>query len=262
MKQPPKPFAIEIKRSRRPPAAASPMDLFGKESAALNGANGSFFSRRDGSSNPPLHPGDDSEFTVPAFLQSDRAAARTSELSKEAAQVFMPRPAAPVTPAAAPSGEPAAATARPPRILPSLVTPEGAGVDAIAAAEAPLRAARRGRRPEAPARKTTRPAQSDRVNKIEAPAKKQLIGDAASGCAQAGVGDIRPKRKPATAWSVAPATAGPVPPPVSNTAESNAAQLAANGRGVRARGLARRREDAAALPPGQHWKRRINPRAW
>ena len=261
MKQPPKPFAIEIKRSRRAPTAASPTDLFGKDSPALNGANAGFFSRRDAPSNAPLNPADDSDFTVPAFLQTDRAAPRTLELSKEAAQVFMPKPTAPLTPAA-PAGESAAAAARPPRILPSLVAPESAGVDAFAAAETPLRAARQSRRSEAPARKTARAAPADRANKIEAPEKKRRIGDAASGGAQAGAADARPKSKPAAAWSVAPVTASPVPPPVPNPAESSAAHPAANGRGVRARGLARRREDAAALPPGQHWKRRINPRAW
>lgn len=261
MKQPPKPFAIEIKRSRRAPAAASPMDLFGKDSPALNGANAGFFSRREASSNPQSNPVDDSDFTVPAFLQTDRAAPRTLELSKEAEQLFMPKPTAPLTPAT-PSGEVAAAAARPPRILPSLVAPESVGVDAFAAAETPLRAARQIRRSEAPARKTARAPQADRANKIEAPAKKRRIGDAASGGAQAGAADTGPKRKPAAAWSVAPVTAGPAAPPVVNPAESSAAHLAANGRGVRARGLARRREDAAALPPGQHWKRRINPHAW
>jgi hypothetical protein len=259
MKQPPKPFAIEIKRSRRPPTAASPMDLFGKDSAAVNGANSSFFSRRDNYSSPASNPRGDSEFAVPAFLQTDRAAPRTSELSKEAAQVFMPRPAPPSPAAAAPSGESAASAARPPRILQSLVAPEGAAAGAVAEADAPLRAARH--RAEATTRKTTRAAQADRA-KIEAPAKQRRTGESASGGAQVGATDIRPKRKPAAAWSVEPAAASPAPPPVPSLAESNAAHLAATGRGVRARGLTRRREDAAALPPGQHWKRRINPRAW
>ena len=44
MKQPPKPFAIEIKRSRRAPAAASSLDLFGKDNAALSGAKAAFSS--------------------------------------------------------------------------------------------------------------------------------------------------------------------------------------------------------------------------
>jgi hypothetical protein len=261
MKQPPKPFAIEIKRSRRAPAAASPMDLFGKDSFALTGANAGLFSRREASSNPPPNPADDSDFAVPAFLQTDRATPRALELSKEAEQLFMPKPTAPLTPAA-PAGNSAAAAARPPRILPSLVEPVGASVDALAAAETPPRAARQSRRSEAPARKSARAPQADRANTIEAPAMKRRMGEPASGGAQAGSASARTKRKPAAAWSVAPVTANPAPPPVATPSESGVTHLAANGRGVRARGLARRREEAAALPPGQHWKRRINPHAW
>jgi hypothetical protein len=251
MKQPPKPFAIEIKRSRRPPTAASPMDLFSKDSSALNGASSGFFSRRDNFSNPASNTADDSGFAVPAFLQTDRAAHRTAELSKEAAQVFTPRPAPAPT-----SGESAA---RQPRILQSLVPPEGAAADAIAETDAPPRAARQGRGLEASARKPGRAANADHAKKSEAPAKRRA-GDGLSSGAQAGADDIRPKRKPAATWSVTPAAASPAPLAAPNAAESNAAHLAATGRG--ARGFTRRREDAAALPPGQHWKRRINPRAW
>ncbi len=261
MKQPPKPFAIEIKRSRRAPAAASSLDLFGKDNAALSGAKAAFSSRRDAASNAPLNPAGDTDFTVPAFLQTERAAPRTLELSKEAEQLFMPKPAAPLTPAA-PSGALAAVAARPPRILPSLIAPESVGVDAFASTEAPLRSVRQSRRSEAPARQTARAAQVDRVSKIEAPAKKRRIGAPASGGAQASAPDAPPKRKPAAAWSVTPVTTGPLAPPVPNPAEGGASHLAASGRGIRPRGLARRREDAAALPPGQHWKRRINPHAW
>ena len=111
MKQPPKPFSIEIKRSRRPPTAASSMDLFGKDNSAA-GASGGFLSRRD---NFSMAAGA-SDLAIPAFLQSERPSHRAAELSQEAAQLFTPK-------AATPADQRNGAEARPaPRILPSLVS--------------------------------------------------------------------------------------------------------------------------------------------
>ncbi len=245
MKQPPKPFSIEIKRSRRPPTAASPMDLFGKDNSAA-GASGGFLSRRD---NFPMAAGA-SDLAIPAFLQSERPSRRAAELSQEAAQLFTPK-------AATPADQRNGAEARPtPRILPSLVPPEGAALFAGAEADAaPPAPARQGRRPKAAARKAA--DANDRTQK--APAKRR---DGGSG-AQAAAAEVRAKRKPAAARSAAPGPASPAPLAAQSAADSAAAPSNVSARAGRVRIFARRgREDAAALPPGQHWKRRLNPRAW
>jgi|BarGraIncu00222A_1022003.scaffolds.fasta_scaffold68726_1 hypothetical protein len=257
MKQPPKPFAIEIKRSRRPPTSASPMDLFGKDSSALNGASAGFFSRRETASNPASNPARTSEFAVPAFLQTDRAAHRSSadQLSTEAAQVFAPRPAQSSPTSLA--DETHASEARQPRILPSLVPPDTAALDAIAETGARPRAVRQSRALEASTRKPRGAAKTDRTEKIKA-AGKRRAGDGGA----AGAADIASDRKPAAAWGAAPAPASPAPLPAQNAAEGNGAHTNGNWRGARPRITRRGREDAAALPPGQHWKRRLNPRAW
>jgi len=258
MKQPPKPFAIEIKRSRRPPTSASPMDLFGKDSSALNVASAGFFSRREAASNPASNPARASEFTVPAFLQTDRAAHRSSadQLSTEAAQVFAPKPAqAPPTSLDDPRHT---SEARQPRILPSLVPPDSAALDAIAETGPRPRAVRQSRALETSTRKPRGAAKTDRSEKIKAPAKRRA-GDGSP----ADAADIASKRKPAAARSsAAPAAASSAPPPAQIAAEGNGAHTNGNWRGARPRIARRGREDAAALPPGQHWKRRLNPRAW
>lgn len=247
MKNPPKPFAIEIKRSRRLPASAPPTDLFGKDSSALNGVASRLFSRRG------AHPnaGDASAFDVSAFLQAEQAqhGASPSALSTEAAELFRPRPTpAPEYPNPAP------------RILPSLIEPElvvsGGGVEpgvgSLQSARKSQGSALRARRP-----RVEKPA---RVEKTEVRAKPRADAAATGGSA------IRSKRKVATAagGAVALATAETKPAQrAENAAENGAANPGGNRRGARVRGFIRRgHEDAAALPPGQHWKRRLNPRAW
>jgi hypothetical protein len=253
MKQTPKPFAVEIKRSRRPAASAAPMEFFGKDSSALNGGVSGVLSKRDSFSNPASH----SEFAVPCFLQTDKAAHRTSSdhFSREAAQVFGPKTA----PAAA---EPHASEIRTqPRILPSLIPQAGAAQDSRAESDARPRAARHARWVEAPAPKPRVAARIERVEKIESRAKRLANDTALSGAT-----DIEKKRKQAATWSGASSQKDAAAAPAltaENATESSAAHACGNCRGVRVRSLIRRsRADAAALPPGQHWKRRLNPRAW
>jgi hypothetical protein len=247
MKQPPKPFSIEIKRSRRPPTVASPMDFFGKDNSA--GAGAGFLSRRDSFS----APAGASELSIPAFLQSERPSARAAQLTQEAAQLFTPKAATPAAPSA--DQRNGAETRPKPRILPSLVPPDGAALYASAQADAAPPPARQSRRPKAAARKAA-DAKTDRAEKATA---KRRDGSGA----QAGATDIRAKRKPSVGRSAAPAPASPAPIATQSAAESNAAPSNGVARAGRVRIFARRgRENAAALPPGQHWKRRLNPRAW
>ncbi len=252
MKQPPKPFAIEIKRSRRPsasapPASTSPIDLFGKDSSTLNGASAGHFSRREKVSNPAGA----SEFAVPVFLQTDRARRTSSDrLSAEVAQVFGPRPAP--QPATSPFDQRNPSEARQPRILPSLALDDTV-LDAVAETGARLPGAGQSRGLEASTRKPRSAAKTDRSEKINAPGKRRA--------AVIGAADIASKRKPAAAWSAAPAPASPAPLPAQNAAEGDGAHHGGNWRAARTR-ITRRGRDAAALPPGQHWKRRLNPRAW
>jgi hypothetical protein len=247
MKHPPKPFAVEIKRSRRLPASAAPIDLFGKESSMINGAISGIFSKRRDSSNPPGL----SEFAIPSFLQTDKAARLTpsDHLSIEAAQVFRPRPTLVSDDRGGPAVRPE------PRILPSLIEPSSDALDDGADSAAPQRKARRSQSSRAQAPRDA--AKTDRVGAIPAPAKRRA-GDVAAAA------EALSKHKPAMAWNAAPASAEPtMAPPPESAAESNAARSDENRRGARVRRVTRRgREDAAALPPGQHWKRRLNPRAW
>ncbi len=240
MKQPPKPFAIEIKRSRRPPSAG-PAELFGKESAALNGSGAALFSRRADLIHQGQAQAGAAELSVPAFLQT--APHRSVELSREAAQLFAPRPAAASEPA------PGAEIRPQPRILPSLAPPQDAAFEAQA--KAPRRP---GPDPEVKAARQPRRSEADRAGKAKASAKRR-----AHDAAPAEATEPRAERGPAAARGLAPES----PPPAQNPAEANGARPSAAARGARSRVFSRRgREDAAALPPGQHWKRRLTPRAW
>jgi hypothetical protein len=256
MKQPPKPFAIEIKRSRRgaTPAPPAPMDSFGKQGSTMYAGPSGILSKRDGLSSRQGN----SEFVVPFFLQTDKAARTTSSphLSTEAAQVFGPKP----TPAAAES--PAPENRAQPRILPSLLPPPGAAQDGGAEGDATPRATRRTRTPEAQALKP-RIARSNRAEKIEAATKRYADEGVLSGAT-----DIAKKRGRPASWSAAPAPKGaeaaPTAFPAGNEVENGVASPGGTSRGLRVWSSTRRSRsvDAAALPPGQHWKRRLNPRAW
>jgi hypothetical protein len=249
MKHPPKPFAVEIKRSRRPSApAAAPgaaIDVIAKDKVTRDRKiSGAFFGAGGFSI-----PASVAEFAVPTFLQTDKGPQRApiENFSKEAAQVFTPKP-----PAAAESRQ---AEMRPePRILPSLVPPAAAAPDSGRADEASARTPYRARKPQEP-----KPVHTAPVEGVEPRAKRRsrdVSGDAS---------DLGNQRRKAAARGGATARAGAeaaatVP---DNAGESAAAHPSGNWRGLRSRSLTRRsRANVAALPPGQHWKRRLNPRAW
>ncbi len=247
MKHPPKHFAVEIKRSRRSPAPA--IDLLGKDRADLGRPIPAFFSQADLSSNRAP----DSDFAVPAFLQTDKATAwAASDIrTKEAEQVFAPK--SPARAAEPPSTDGRTA----PRILPSLVPEENPILER--SAEGPLvKSARRGRRTEAPSpvskpvaehadREETTNTRTKHDGGPAAAQKKPIKRKAASASTRAAAG---PSAKPA--------------PSLANAKSSEAHEAPARDkqRIRRWNGARRNREDAAALPPGQHWKRRLNPRAW
>src|SRR5271166_4254960 len=112
MKPPRKHFAVEIKRSRRSPTPS--MDLLEKDRADLGRPTPAFFSQAD----LPPRVAPDSDFAVPAFLKTEKAAARTASDSaaKEAELVFAPKSAGEA------GGSADGRTA--PRILPSLASAE------------------------------------------------------------------------------------------------------------------------------------------
>lgn len=253
MKQPPKPFAIEIKRSRRAPTAAAPADLFVKDSTIQNRPVTAFFSKRDNFTNAA----DASDFVVPSFLQNDKAAYRTSpdHAATEAAQVFRPRAAAAADNFRAPEPRPA------PRILPSLVPPENFDRPQNSAEAAPRARTRPSKVPDASPPKQKAAAKANRVELIDALSKRR------TRAADANSADTQSQRRAAAEWSAAPAPAKMKSAPAQRIESApdadGAAQLSNSRRSAQLRSFSRRgRDDPATLPPGQHWKRRLNPRAW
>ena len=240
MKPPRKHFAVEIKRSRRSPTPS--MDLMEKDRADLGQPIPGFFSQAD------LSPrvASDSDFAVPTFLKTEKAAARTASDSaaKEAELVFAPKSAGEA--GGSPDGRPA------PRILPSLAPAENPiperGVERLAQATSGRRRRRKDASSPAP---DPSAGKADRAEAIKARTKRGAPETA--------------KRKLAPAPSVAFATPSATPaPPVSAAQISQTGESAARDK-HRARrwvGARRDRDNAAALPPGQQWKRRLNPHAW
>jgi hypothetical protein len=244
MKHPPKHFAVEIKRSRRSPMPS--MDLLEKDRADLGRPIPAFFSQAD----LPPRVAPDSDFAVPAFLKTEKAAARTvsDSAAKEAELVFAPKSAGEA------GGSPDGRTA--PRILPSLAPaenpiPEG-GVERLPQATSERR--RRRKDASSPAPKPSA-AKADRAEAIKARTKRGAPVPAKEAA----------KRKLAAAPSIAFATLSATPaPPVSDAQISQTGESAARDkhRARRWAGARRNRDSAAALPPGQQWKRRLNPHAW
>jgi hypothetical protein len=226
------------------------MDLIEKDRADLGRPIAGFFSQADLS--PRVAP--DSDFAVPAFLKSDKVPNRTvsDSAAKQAEPVFAPKSVANAGGRAFPGD------GRPARILPSLAPTENPvperGVEGLPQAKAERR--RRGKDASSPAPQPSA-AKADRAEPINARKKRSapIPGKDAA------------KRKLAPAPSIAFATpsATPTPaPPVSDAKISHTSESAARDkqRGRRWAGGRRNRDNAAALPPGQQWKRRLNPRAW
>ncbi len=249
MKHPPKPFAVEIKRSRRSSAPAASLDLFSKDSKTeLRRPAPTLFAKSDLVSNAEAS----SDFVIPAFLQTDHPAQRTvsDSLSREAEELFGPKL---VRATVQPSPPERAA----PRILPSLLPEANPAYDVRHASRAVKE--RLGAEPK-PARqkreKAPAPAQ---------PAAHAVEAKVARKRAAATPADSSVKRKRATPVAAASRAKSQTAEAVvrAETKQETNAPAGDPPRRSRSRSFGwRGRENVASLPPGQHWKRRLNPRAW
>lgn len=248
MKRQPKPFAVEIKRSRRSPSPLSPSPAGAPERGRHEPAEPAFLEKVS-------HPSScDADLVVPAFLQQDKGSRRpvskpTSqeslwEVFKDKAQVFAS--ASPQNPEPQPSSGRA-----PPRILQSL--------DLVERVE-----------PEP----QVKPERQVRRQKENMRAEAASSGEADTGSSR----ENAARRKPATATRLKP-----LKERAATTLNSHAAQQESKPAGavvaapilvvdpahkdpeprsIRVRAFLKRgREDVAALPPGQRWKRRLHPSA-
>lgn len=226
MKRQPKPFSVEIKRSRRSattPALSQPGALEMERADAEEVALAPQFTPH------PL----DLDLVVPEFLKAPNGARRpTSRENSDAAAKDRDKVFAPV-------GAPQSINAdqsgnrTPPRVLQSLVQPEtfDLAIDA--------KPARRTRTPKPKGDKPT--SGKTRVG------REPNIG-AASGAANR----ERPaSRKPAPA-QIANEEPGAKSPMILIELQLSRPRIFLNNGRV----------DAAPLPPGQRWKRRLHPRLW
>ncbi len=267
MKHPTKPFAVEIKRSRRSPMPSPPShsDFLGRGRAEPDeGLSPAFFSKDVAFSKPEFvakpSPDPDKEFAIPAFLRSDKPGHRTAaeSLSKEAEQVFAPK-------SAQPPGDSHTSKDRAPRILPSLISPESLNLDADsirvedAERQAPTNVARQ-----------TRKRNNTATSVAQTPSRTGRIKNGATtkpAAAAVAAQDNQINRKPKAAARSDAAQKNPAPAVIASDAapfEPVAPLPDVSSRGLLVRRGTRRggRDEIASLPPGQHWKRRLNPRAW
>ncbi len=249
MKHPPKPFAVEIKRSRRTPAPSGSLDLLAKDKSEFSQAVPALFAKSDLFSNAAP----DSDFAIPAFLQTDKPAHKfaSDSQSREAEQLFRPKPAANGD-VGQPQGERPA-----PRILQSLVQEQIIAPDYTEQRAPEPRSPRQSRRRATGSPLQKAASKSRSVEKNDD--RKKSAGDKAAHVAA-------PKdaiKRSATA-TVSTPVKNIKPAPALQSAEIVAPPAKDKARVLRGRGFARRgREDAASsLPPGQQWKRRLNPRVW
>lgn len=259
MKHSPKPFAVEIKKSRRAPAL--PLEPVPKERLDFGGPTQAPL-EKDRSAASAMS-GDD--FAIPAFLQSDKPVPRPAadSWSKEAEQLFGPKPVA------ATSQEPVEARARP-RILQSLIPAESPMTapanDASAAAKAKTetpRPRRKAAQDERANQERGRPPRRSKIDSFaDADAPRKAAGVEVQGELSLGVKREAKRRRPAASASL-PALRESQPTPTRSFAKTPAQDVKDHADGPPRVSLARLgRDDAAALPRGQHWKRRLHPRAW
>jgi len=262
MKRQHKPFAVEIKRSRRSPLPPS-------SSKGDSAEGGRTAPDEDGSLDKISRRGFDADLAVPAFLQPDKPSRRPAskvsaqdvfqEVFKDRDHVFASVPPRPAD-AARQSESPARA-----RILPSLIEPAAgepgpqikpakrASRNASASAAEPKRTPRAGRRTKAQpapafaAEAQTRPDEAALKN--GGSAARSNPGGKRSGAANKALASGK-TRKPTAGTFVAPPSAA--------EAARDAWPPALPVRSL----TKRSRVDAADLPPGQRWKRRLHPRAW
>lgn len=248
MKHSPKPFAVEIKRSRR---SATPRST---EAGSLEGVDAgappSFAAsdspvatalRRAGARRARpyelIDPSSEFDFDVPAFLQADRPQARAMPESprREAEQLFEAK--------LSPRTDEDPFPARPqPRVLPSLIPSENPELAALAAEQASATraepATKRGRKIAAPKERAPEPAASV-VKQTKATRAPDAAGRAPGAAPSRKRSEQEEKARQLTAGEAAPA------------------------RPTRLPGFMRRgRQDPSLLPRGQQWKRRLHPRAW
>ena len=245
MKHPPKPFAIEIKRSRRGSTPGAP-DLL-KDSTTTAAAARAGTARRTGG----LKAAPELDFAVPAFLQTEKTASpAVQSANEEAARVFRTGPA----PVEAPP-------LTQPRILPSLVPPKEFGFEPPAAEPKPRGRPRRAAAERTPQPKA-KPAAEDATPRVKPPAAVAAAGTRRAEKGPAN-GEVKGAVKPAGRSAAALRPAETAPAAVSPLIERTLVRRAMAWRAQNIPSVVRRtRKDAASLPPGQQWKRRLNPRAW
>lgn len=168
--------------------------------------------------------------------------------AKEAELVFAPKSAGEA------GGSADGRTAPQPRILPSLAPAENPiperGVERLPQATSERRKRRKDASSVPPQPSA---AKADRAEAIKSRTKRGAPVPAKEAA----------KRKLTAAPKPAFATPSATPaPPVSDISQTGESAARDKLRARRWAGAWRDRDNAAALPPGQQWKRRLNPRAW
>lgn len=220
MKRQPRPFSIEIKRSRRSLASA-PSQPTATELTS---------DAPQGLIKPEPLPNtlSDTELVIPAFLQSGRTPQKLSA-QENAAAVALDRDKVFAPPASTPNSD---QTQR--RILPSLIGDEVAEPATAAPSEL-----RRGRKTKSDAAPKIRAAVAPRRERPDKNFAKRYE------FAQA---------EPAAPTKASPAEKSEIPAPIPPAPKLRAGRVRLF--------LNPNRDNVAALPPGQRWKRRLHPRAW
>jgi hypothetical protein len=226
MKRQPKPFSVEIKRSRRSastPASAQPSSLEMERCDADEAAPPPHFASRPGAG--------DSDLVVPAFLQAPNGTRRlTSRENSDAAAKDRDKVFAPVSPRE-PSNADQSGNKAPPRVLQSLLQPE--------AIHFPI--------DDMPVKRRTKQEKGDKPIERKTSVAREpetVVGSSARR-------EVTASPKPAPARFAGEAI------------ESTRLTVLIEPQLTRPRiFLNNGRADATTLPPGQRWKRRLHPRAW
>ncbi|WP_026607339.1 hypothetical protein [Methylocapsa acidiphila] len=264
MKRQPKPFSIEIKRSRRSPVPSQPS----AQGAEAAGRNDAVAIKASSARKRVMKPAMDDELVIPTFLQTDSISFRSSpkSIAKELEEVFAVKSTA--RSAELGAGEHVSDKRALPRILPSLTS--GYEVEQIhETTEQPVKS--RGR--SAVGRPKGAPSTTPKIKPTAAAAR----GPASSTRAAA---RLKPAPKLESATGLSSATAQKRATPTKEKAQPDArfARGASNARSpasateppqregafhqAKRRNVRRGREDAASLPRGERWKRRLHPSVW
>ncbi len=262
MKRQPKPFSVEIKRSRRSPApspSSSPSLVDGGRIDADKAA-----SRRKRTAKAES----EAELVVPAFLKSDKGNIRstTKAIAKERESVFATKTTSPVFERQAPAEGKASDERDPRQILPSLTSGYGVAPQMVEEPKGRSRKAAVGE--EAKEARTSRRKENEKAPSARTSSPRAESGSRQKSPAQQG---SRAGLQSSPARKQGPAAETDVPTAqarfgqralISVTAATAAQGEGARGQSKRRRLLKRNRDEAAFLPRGERWKRRIHPRAW